>query len=104
MVRLSSYIRREWLSLILGLILILFGVSLFAGPLGPRDLLVLRRSRKTLECKREDLLARNASLRTSVQRLTSDDPYLERMIRRELGYARPNEFVYKFTNEPPGEH
>jgi cell division protein FtsB len=96
--RLSSYIRREWLSLILGLILISFAVSLFAGPLGPRDLIALRKHRKVLECKREDLAARNATLRTSVQKLTTDDRYLERMIRRELGYARSNELVYKYGN------
>ena len=98
MARLSSYIRREWLSLILGLILILFAVSLFAGPLGPRDLLSLRRHRKALEAQREELLARNATLRTNVQKLTSDNRYLERLIRRELGYSRPNELVYKYAN------
>jgi cell division protein FtsB len=96
--RLSSYIRREWLSLILGLILFLFAVSLFAGPLGPRDLLSLRRHRKALEAHREELLARNAALRTDVQKLTSDNRYLERLIRRELGYSRPNELVYKYAN------
>ena len=97
MVRLSSYIRREWLSFVLGLILILFAVSLFAGPLGPRDLLALRGHQKVLEAKREDLLARNTALRTSVQRLTSDNHYLERLVRRELGYTRPNELVYKYA-------
>ena len=98
MARLNSYIRREWLSLILGLILILFAVSLFAGPLGPRDLLSLRRHRKALETQREELLARNAALRTDVQRLTSDNRYLERLIRRELGYSRPNELIYKYAD------
>jgi cell division protein FtsB len=96
--RLSSYIRREWLSLILGLILVLFAVSLFDGPLGPRDLIALRRHRRALEAKREELLARNATLRTNVQKLTSDDRYLERLIRRDLGYARPNELVYKYAD------
>lgn len=96
MARLSSYIRREWLSYVLGLIFILFAVSLFAGPLGPRDLLALRRHQKVLEAEREDLLARNAALRTNVQKLTSDNHYLERLIRRELGYTRPNELVYKY--------
>jgi len=98
MARLNSYIRREWLSLSLGLILILFAVSLFAGPLGPRDLLSLRRHRKALETQREELLARNAALRTDVQKLTSDNRYLERLIRRELGYSRPNELIYKYAD------
>ena len=98
MARLSSYIRREWLSFVLGLILMLFAVSLFAGPSGPRDLLALRRHQRVLDAKREDLLARNAALRTNVQKLTSDNHYLERLIRRELGYTRPNELVYKYSD------
>ncbi len=104
MARLSGYIRREWLSLVLGLILILFAVSLFAGPLGPRDLIALRRHRKVLEAKREDLVARNAALRTNVQKLTSDDRYLERLIRRELGFTRPNELVYKYSGPEEQEN
>lgn len=102
MARLSSYIRREWLSLVLALILVLFAVGLFAGRLGPRDLMTLRQHRKFLEERREELLARNAALRTSVQKLTSDDRYLEHLIRRELGYTRPNELVYKYT-DPSGD-
>jgi len=101
MFRLSSYIRREWLSVVLGLILTVFAVSLFAGPLGPRDLIALRRHRKTLEAKREELLARNAALRTSVQKLSSDDRYIEHLIRRELGFTRANELVYKYTGSAP---
>jgi cell division protein FtsB len=100
MSRLSGYIRREWLSVVLLLILALFGISLFAGPLGPRDLIALRLHRKILEAKREDLTARNAALRTSVQRLSSDDRYLENLIRRELGYTRPNELVFKYPDAP----
>jgi cell division protein FtsB len=103
MARLSSYIRREWLSLILGLILVLFALSLFAGPLGPRDLLSLRRHHKALEARREELLARNAALRTNVQKLTSDSRYLERLIRRELGYTRPNELIYKYADPDAAE-
>jgi cell division protein FtsB len=100
MARLSSYIRREWLSLILGLILAFLVAGLLAGPQGPRDLVALRRHRRILEEKREQLLARNAALRTNVQRLSADDRFLERLIRRELGYARPNELVYKYPDAP----
>lgn len=34
-----------------------------------------------------------------LQRLRSDPAYVETIIRRRLGYARPDEFVYRF-----GEH
>lgn len=98
MTRLSNCARREWLSLILGIILVIFGLSLFWGPLGPRDLLALRYHRRLLETKRAELHARNQALRASVQRLGSDRRYLENLIRRELGFARSNELVYKFAD------
>ncbi len=67
------------------------------GPLGPRDLLALRDRRRVLEAQNAELLARNASLRTGVQNLGSNDRYLEHLIRRELGFVRSGELVYKFT-------
>lgn len=97
--RLSNYLRRQWLCLILGGILVVLGASLAMGPLGPRDLLALRGRRRVLEAQNAELLARNASLRTSVQNLGSNDRYLEHRIRRELGFTRPNELVYKFTGD-----
>jgi cell division protein FtsB len=100
MTRLSMFVRREWLSFILGSVLIAFCLSLMYGPLGPRDLLVLRRHRRALEAERAALAQRNAQLETIVQKLRSDRPYLEHLIRRELGYTRPDEIVYKFATPP----
>jgi cell division protein FtsB len=97
MTRLSMFVRREWLSFILGSVLIAFCLSLVYGPLGPGDLLVLRRHRRALEAERSALAQRNEQLGTIVQKLRSDRPYLEHLIRRELGYARPDEIVYKFA-------
>jgi cell division protein FtsB len=71
------------------------------GANGPRDLLLLRQRRAQLEVARTKLMARQAELETSVQNLRSNDRYIEHLIRRELGYARPDELVYKFTGEPP---
>ncbi len=64
--------------------------------MGPRDLLLLRQRRSDLEAKRADLLVRKAELETNVQNLRSNDRYLEHLIRKELGYARPDEMIYKF--------
>jgi cell division protein FtsB len=100
MTRLSMVVRREWLSLILGSVLIAFCLSLIYGPLGPRDLLVLRRHRRALEVERSALAQRDEQLETIVQKLRSDRPYLEHLIRRELGYTRPDEIVYKFADAP----
>ncbi len=96
MARLSSALRREWLSLILGTVLIVLLANCIWGPLNPRDLAMLRRHREALEAQRAELIARNAELGTIVQKLGSDRRTLEHLIRRELGYTRPGELVYRF--------
>ena len=96
MYRLGRHLRREWLSLILGTVLVLLGGNAIFGPQGPRDLLALRARRAELEAVRTRLAAQNAALASTAQKLGSDDSYIERAIRRELGYARPNELIYKF--------
>ena len=99
MTRLSFLLRREWLSLIFGGVLVMLLLSALLGNLGPRDLIDLQSHRAALEERRNQLAADNASLRTRVQKLRSDDRYIERLIRRELGYARPDELVYKFADD-----
>jgi cell division protein FtsB len=74
------------------------------GNLGPRDLVALQSHRAALEERRDRLAADNASFRTRVQKLRSDDRYIERLIRRELGYARPDELVYKFAGDSETGH
>ncbi len=99
MTRLSFLLRREWLSLIFGGVLIMLILSAMLGNPGPRDLLALQSHRAALEARRDQLAADNAAFRTRVQKLRSDDRYIERLIRRELGYARPDELVYKFADD-----
>lgn len=98
MTRLSYLLRRLWLNLILGAVLGALALSCFYGPLGPRDLLVLRQHRVQLVAVRDRMLADNADLADRVARLHSDDAYLQRLIRQELGYARRDEFVYRFAD------
>ena len=103
MFRLSDWLRREWPNLMLSALLVaLFGNALMAA-MGPRDLLLLRERRAELEAKRADLILQKAELETNVQNLRSNDKYLEHLIRRELGYARPDELVYKFTGTEDGQ-
>ena len=95
--RLSEQLSRMWPTLILGAVL---GVLMFnglMGPRGPADLLVLRHRRAQLEARRTALLEQKRGLETSVQNIRSNDGFIEHLIRRELGYARPDELVYKFT-------
>jgi cell division protein FtsB len=96
MAKVRYFMRRVWLNLILGAVFILLVISCIAAPLGPRDLALLRQHRTQLEATRDRLMADNAQLAMRTQRLQSDDAYLQRLIRRELGYARPDELVYRF--------
>lgn len=98
--RLSSYLQARWLNLILGAILAALVGNCFIGPLGPRDLLILRRHRARLESRCEQLQAENSQLTVRIGKLRSDKAYLQRLIRRELGYSRPNELVYRFADTP----
>ena len=104
MTRLSFVLRREWLSLIFGGVLVMLVLSALLGNLGPRNLIALQSHRAALEARRNQLAADNTAFRTHIQRLRSDDRYLERLIRHELGYARPDELVYKFADDNDRDH
>ena len=99
MARLSFFVRREFLSLILASVLGLTIISAIVGPMNPRDLIVLRRHTAILEARRDRLIEKNQALKTSVQKLSSDDSYLQRLIRRELGFARSDEVIYRFPSD-----
>ncbi len=51
----------------------------------------LAREAARLERHRQDLLVQNASLLAEIQRLRTDDQYLERLARGQLGMLRPGE-------------
>ena len=97
--RLSLYLRRQWLTLILTAACGLLAVDFVTGPLGLRDLIVLRERRAQLENVHKELLKSNAALKLKLSRLGNDDRYLERRIREQLGYVRPDELVYRFATE-----
>ena len=96
--RLSQCLRRQWLSLILAAVLGGFTFAGLCGSSGMRDLLTLRYHSSALTRQRDALLAENAQLRERVSRLNSDDTYLQKLIRKELGYVQPGEIVYRFAD------
>jgi cell division protein FtsL len=51
----------------------------------------LAREAARLERHREDLVAENAALLMEIRRLRTDDQYLERLAREQLGMLRPGE-------------
>ena len=70
--------------------------SLVLGHDGVPRLLGLRAERQRLGEQAVALLQQNAGLRDQIERLRTDDRFLEAMARRELGYVRPDEIVYRF--------
>ena len=95
--RLSNYLRREWPTLILATMLVALTSSALMAARGPRDLMLLRERRAQLEAQRAELIERKTELETNVQNLRSNDRFVEHIIRKELGYVRSDELVYKFT-------
>ena len=51
----------------------------------------LARMATQLERRRHDLLVQNQRLRGEIQRLLTDDRYIERLAREQLGLVRPGE-------------
>ncbi len=64
---------------------------------GLRDLLVLRQQELQLRQTCDQLERENSVLNVEVEKLRSDDVYLQSLIHKELGYVKPNELVYRFS-------
>jgi len=65
----------------------------------------LARQAAQLDQRRRDLATENQALRDEIQRLRTDDAYIERLARTELGLVRPGEvefLVVPPTGAPPG--
>lgn len=102
--RLSVGLRPKWPILIFGTALAGLALDAIGGPSGPRDLLVLRQHASALEEQRDKLRLDNTAIREHIARLTSDDNYLEQLIRQDLGYVRSGELVYRFPREKRLHH
>jgi cell division protein FtsB len=99
MYRLRQWLRREALTLILSALLIAACLNFAVASHGLRDLLILRHHRTRLEADREHEQSEDRELEATVAKLQSDDAYLQRQIRKELGFARPNELIYRFAGD-----
>lgn len=89
--------RRESLTLILSALLVIACLNFALGPRGLSDLLLLRHHRNRLENEREHEQSDQRDLQVTIAKLQSDDAYVQRQIRKELGYAHPNELIYRFA-------
>jgi cell division protein FtsB len=71
------------------------------GRSGPRDLLRLSAERAHMIEENSRLRDENKRLEAQIIQLRTDPNYLQRMIREELGYSRPDELVYRFRVDAP---
>ena len=74
--------------------------STLLGEHGVAHLLRLRAERQELGQAAFALIQTNNRLRGEIQRLRTDDLYLEGLARTQLGLVRPNETVYRFRRSP----
>ena len=98
MLRVSQWLKREQLSLILLGLLVALSLNCLLAPRGVRDLLVLRRHRIVLQSEIAREEQENHQFDADIGRLEHDDAYVERLIRKNLGYVRPDELVYRFPS------
>jgi cell division protein FtsB len=94
----------KWLRYVL---LGLAGLAVYhimTGPSGAVNLLQLKRENAEKRHELDSLRARKVALEVEKVRLEKDSAYLERVARKELGMAKPDEKVFRFMKpENPGE-
>jgi cell division protein FtsB len=83
----------------MAVILIALVVNCLLGPEGPLDLIMLANRRAKLTVQNAQLASENAKLEQEKARLQFDPVCIRKMIRKELGYSRPDEFVYRFRSD-----
>ena len=76
-------------------VLVLCAVSAVCGSGGVIHLRRLQQQQAQEESVAFGLAQRNARLRDHLQRLESDDAYLEKLARERLGWIKPGEVVYR---------
>lgn len=72
------------------------------GPSGAVNLLKLKRERARMESELDSLARRKQDLAIEKARLERDSAYMERVARKELGMAKPDEKVFRFVAPAPG--
>ena len=77
------------------LLLALCALSAVFGSGGVVDLRHLQGQQLQTEAGAFALAQHNARLRDHLQRLGTDDAYLEKVVRERLGWIKPGELVYR---------
>jgi len=88
-------LRVVWLPTVLG-VYVLLGLSIVFGGWGLLHLRGLAQEQAALEAAVFARLRESQALRVCMQRLETDDTFLEHIAREEFGFVRPDDIVYRF--------
>ena len=88
----------SWPVYLTGALILLLSLVTVIGERGALHLWRLRGEKARLDEQNYRLQKENESLRRRVQRLRTDDHYLEKVAREELNLVRPGEIVYRFPS------
>ena len=72
---------------------------ILTGPSGAVNLMKLKRENAEKSRELDSLQARKQALEVEKVRLEKDSAYLERVARKELGMAKPEEKVFRFMKQ-----
>lgn len=76
---------------------------ILTGPSGALNLLKLRHENTERRKELDSLAVRRQALEVEKSRLEKDSAYLERVARKELGMAKPDEKVFRFMKKAEPE-
>ena len=94
----NTGIRRvKWLRYVLLGVAGLGVYHVLTGPSGALNLLRLKRERAKMEADLDSLTQRKRDLQVEKARLERDSAFIERVARKDLGMARPDEKVFRFV-------
>lgn len=92
---------QHWPVYLLGALIILLSLVTIVGERGALHLWRLRGEKSRLDEQNYRLQKENAALRQRIQRIRTDDAYLEKLAREELNLVLPGEVIYRFQRVPP---
>lgn len=91
--------KKSGISLILLIALVLLLLWDVAGPFGLWKLHRMKNERRQIYLSDLELAKKNTALEYEIKRLKGDRKYQEQVVRRELGWVRNNEILYKFLDK-----
>ena len=89
--------RVKWVRYALLAVLGLGLYHILSGPSGALNVIKLRQERAHMQAQLDSLTRRKQALETEKQRLEKDSAYIERVARKELGMAKPDEKVFRLV-------